>query len=213
MQAATRRRRRTAAAVSEAAASRDALLEAALAAFFEQGFHATSMRAIATRAGTAISHAYYYFPSKAEMLKTLMLRVTEDLILAQATALDAAGDDPADRLAALVRVHVRFHTERQAESFVGNTELRSLTARDRAEVVTLRDRVSAPIKATVEAGRKAGLFQCPHPGSAVLAIASMCTAVAGWYREGGPQTPDTIADQYAGLALRMVGCTAENANA
>lgn len=207
-QAATRGRRRPAATVPEAAASCDALLDAALAAFFEQGYHATSMRAIAARAGTAISHAYYYFPSKAEILKTLMVRVTEDLIAAQEAALAAAGDDPAQRLAALVRVHVRFHTERQAESFVGNTELRSLSPHDRGEVVALRDRVSAPIKATVSEGRTQGLFHCAHPAAAVLAIASMCTAVAGWYRPDGPEPPDAIADHYAGMALSMVGCNA-----
>lgn len=203
---AVKARRRPAATGADAAASRDALLEAALSAFFEQGYHGTSMRSIANRADLAISHAYYYFPSKAEILKTLMLRVTEDLIAAQSAALSAAGDDPADRLAALVRVHVRFHTERQAESFVGNTELRSLNAADRAEVVALRDRIGAMYKAVVDDGLKAGRFRCRHRDQAVLAIVSMGTAVAGWYRADGPQSPDAIAAHYAELALNMLGC-------
>jgi AcrR family transcriptional regulator len=188
------------------AASREAVLRAALAAFVEQGFHGTSMRDIAARAGTVVSHAYYYFPSKADLLRTLMVGVTEDLIAALEAARARAGPNPATRLAAIVRAHVRLHTERQAEAFVGNTELRSLNAKDRAAVVALRDRVSAVFKAAVDDGLRAGAFRCPHRDAAVLAIVTMCTAVAGWYRAGGPLPPAAVADRYAALALAMLGC-------
>ena len=38
-----------------------------------------------------------------------------------------------------------------------------------------------------------------------LAVMTMCTAVANWYRPGGPATPEQIADRYAILALAMLG--------
>jgi len=190
---------------SGTAAGRERVLQAALDAFFEQGFHGTSMRTIADRAGTAISHAYYYFPSKADLLRTLMVGVTEDLLAALEAARVEAGSDPAARLAAIVRAHVRLHTERQAEAFVGNTELRSLTARDRVDVVALRDRVTAIFKATVDEGLRCRVFRCAHRDEAVLAIVTMCTAVAGWYRADGPLAPEAVADRYADLSLSLVG--------
>lgn len=190
----------------EAAGGRDILLSAALNAFATQGFHGTSMRDIATRAGMSISATYYYFPSKADLLRHIMVSVTEDLIADLEAARDAAGDSPAARLAAIVRAHVRLHTERQMESFVGNSELRSLSARDRATVVGLRDRVSTIFKDVVADGRQRGVFDCPHPAEATIAVVTMCTSVAGWYRLDGQHSPQTIADRYAALALRLVGC-------
>lgn len=190
---------------TSAATGRDAVLNAALAAFFAHGFHDTSMRKIADGAGTAISHAYYYFPSKLEILRTLMIGVTTDLIHVLEAAQDAAGADPVDRLAALVRNHVRLHTERQAESFVANTELRSLSATERQEIVALRDHISTLFKHVVDDGLRRGCFTVAHRDEAVLAIVTMCTAVAGWYRDDGAKAAETIADAYVDLALGMVG--------
>jgi AcrR family transcriptional regulator len=184
---------------------RDTVLAAALACFAAQGFHGTSMRDIAARAGLSISAAYYYFPSKDEMLRHIMARVTEDLIRALEMARDGAGASAASRLAALVRTHVRFHTERQTESFIGNSELRSLSPRHRAGIVALRDRVAALFKAALAEGRRSGAFDCPHPSETVLALTTMCTSVAGWYRADGPRSARTIADRYAALALRLAG--------
>lgn len=187
------------------AASRETLLRAALEAFVEHGYHGTSMREIAQRAGTAVSHAYYYFPSKADLLRTLMAGVMRDLIAALEAADAAAGPEPAARLAMLVRAHVRLHTARQAESFVGNSELRSLSADDRADIVALRDRIGTLFAAAVDAGVRDGSFACPHPHEAVLAIVTMCTAVAGWYRADGALALEEIAGRYAALALALVG--------
>lgn len=177
-------------------------MQAALDAFVEHGFHGTSMRDIARRAGTAVSHSYYYFASKGELLRTLMVRVTEDLLRELDHAATSA--DPVDRLAALVRAHVLFHTERQAESFVGNSELRSLAPDERTAIVALRDRVSDHFKTAIDDGIQQDRFTAARRDEAVLAVATMCTAVAGWYRADGSRTPHEIADAYAALILNML---------
>lgn len=184
---------------------RDALLKAALDTFVKQGFHGTSMRDIAARAGASISATYYYFPAKVDLLKTIMRGVTEDLIGAMEAARDKAGPKPEDRLAAIVRAHVRLHTERQPEAFVGNSELRSLEAGDRAEMVALRDRAGRVLKDVVMEGLATGAFTCPHPRETCLAILTMCTAVASWFSLEGKASPTQVADRYADLALAMVG--------
>jgi AcrR family transcriptional regulator len=181
-----------------------ALLDAALACFVAQGYHGTTMRDIAARAGLAVSASYYYFPSKLDLLRRIMVRVTMELEAELAAAERAAGDVPAASLAALVRAHVLFHTHRQAESFIGNSELRALPPPERAEIVAMRDRIGDHFKRAVAAGVHAGTFDVPSPPAAVLAIVTMCTAVAQWYRRGGPAAPAQIADRYAELALRMV---------
>ena len=188
----------------ETPGGREVVLQAALAAFFEQGYHGTSMRNIAARAGTAISHTYYYFPSKADLLRALILQVTGDLVAALQQAKNDASPAPAAQLTAMVRAHVALHTERQAESFVGNTELRSLGEVDRARAVAQRDEVGAMYREVVARGLDQGVFRCLHGDEAVLAIMTMCTAVAAWYRADGPLSAAELGQRYGDLALNMV---------
>ncbi len=183
------------------------LLSAALDAFVEKGFHGTSMREIAARAESSVSHIYYYFPSKQHILQLIMSNITKELIDRLQAAAAAVGDeDPAGQLAAIVRTHVLLHTERQAESFIGNTELRSLKPKDRQEVIALRDRVLGIFKQVIGRGLAKGTFSCPEQKEVTLAIVTMCTGVSGWYRDDGPAAAPLLADRFAAIALRMVGC-------
>lgn len=188
------------------AVSEDRLLGAALDAFVEKGFHGTSMRDIAARAGTSVSHTYYYFPSKQDLLWRIVSGITLELIAALHAAVVAAGEDPAARLAAIVRAHVLLHAQSQDASFVGNTELRSLRPDDRRTFIGMRDEISAIFKTAIHDGLQQGRFTCPEPVETALALVTMCTAVADWYRADGPVSPSLMADRYVAIALRMAGC-------
>lgn len=194
-----------AAAKSDNRSGAELILQTALEIFEQEGYHGTSIRTIAGRAGISIALIYYHFASKEEILRTLMLRVTNDLLHALEAARDDAGSDPAARLAALARAHVRFHTGRQAESFVGNTELRSLGPESLTEVMAARDAISALYKEVIAEGLEDGSFHTANPAEANLAILTMCTAVAGWYRKGGPQSPEELSETFAGFALSLLG--------
>jgi AcrR family transcriptional regulator len=54
--------------------TRAAITEAALALFRTRGYEATTMRAIAERAGVSTGNAYYYFGSKEELIQEFYLR-------------------------------------------------------------------------------------------------------------------------------------------
>ena len=49
--------------------TRAAITDAALELFRSQGYEATTMRAIAQRAGVSTGNAYYYFSSKEELIQ------------------------------------------------------------------------------------------------------------------------------------------------
>jgi AcrR family transcriptional regulator len=53
--------------------TRLAVEEAAIALFMEQGYHATSMRQIAERAGLALGGIYNHFASKEEIFKAIII--------------------------------------------------------------------------------------------------------------------------------------------
>jgi len=54
--------------------TRTAIVEAALRLFAENGYEATTMRAIATHAGVATGNAYYYYASKEELVREYFAR-------------------------------------------------------------------------------------------------------------------------------------------
>ena len=153
----------------------------------------------------SVAGIYHHFPSKLDILFDLMSRTMDDLIGLTEQALAGASSSPADQLRAIVETHVLFHTERRAESFVGNSELRSLGESLSRRIIEKRDRQQRLFDQVVVSGAERGLFGTPYPLDASRAVVTMCTAVAGWYREGGPLSPSEIARRYADLALATVG--------
>jgi AcrR family transcriptional regulator len=85
--------------------SRAAILGAALDLFQERGYEATTMRAIADRAGVSLGGSYHYFPSK-EHLVLEFYRHTHELHLAAIAPLLARERDLGVRLRGTIRAVV-----------------------------------------------------------------------------------------------------------
>ena len=85
--------------------SRAAIFEAALALFQERGYEATTMRAIAERAGVSLGSSYHYFASK-EHLVLEFYRHTHQLHLAAIGPLLARERDLTVRLRGTIRAVV-----------------------------------------------------------------------------------------------------------
>jgi AcrR family transcriptional regulator len=182
-----------------------AISEAAIAAMSEQGYHGTSVRDIADRAGMSSASLYHHFSSKQELLFRITDRGIEALVRKTEDALLASPNEPAARLRAIVRVHILTHTEDQQGSFIGNSEIRSLEPANRAIIIAKRDQQKRIFDRVVTDGVERGVFTTPYPREATMALLTMGTAVAQWYRPDGPLRPDQIADRYADLGLAMLG--------
>ena len=183
----------------------EGILAAAVAVMAEKGYHGTSVRDIAVRAGLSPGALYYHFESKQQLLATIMERGIEELLRRTRAALAAAGDDPADRLRAIVRTHVLFHLEDQRGTMLGTSELRALEEPTRSRHLDKRHRQQRLFDEVVAQGAERGAFGTPIPLEASRAVVVMCTGVAGWFSPDGPLTRAEIALRYERLALDMVG--------
>ena len=85
--------------------SRAAIFSAALELFQERGYHATTMRAIAERAGVSLGSSYHYFASK-EHLVLEFYRRTHEIHLAAIAPLLAREKDFGTRLRGTMRAVV-----------------------------------------------------------------------------------------------------------
>lgn len=182
------------------------ILDAALAAFAEHGYHGTSMRDIESRMHLSVAAIYHHYSSKHELLDTLMTRVVREIDVALREAQEQAAPDPVHQLWAVTSRYVRFHGEHRAECFVSNTELRSLTDEARGRHMEHRRAVQTIVNDIVDAGVRSGDFLTPYPTDAGRAIVTMSRAVASWYRPSGPLTLDVICERYARLALVNAEC-------
>lgn len=183
--------------------SRARLLAAALSAFAERGFHATTTRDIASAAGMSPAALYVHHRSKEELLH-LLSRQGHETTLALVRAGVASSSDPADQLVAVVRALTLHHSREHTSARVVNYELAALSPEHRVEIRSLRRRIEDEVRALVERGVTSGAFATPRPRMTAVALLSMNVDVARWYHDGGEWSPEELADHYADLALRMV---------
>ncbi|MFJ4857929.1 TetR/AcrR family transcriptional regulator [Streptomyces sp. NPDC088730] len=179
------------------------LLVAAVDAFAERGYHATTTRDIAGRAGMSPAALYIHYKTKEELLHRIS-RIGHDRALAVLEAAADGGGTAAERLAAAVRSFVQWHAERHTTARVVQYELDALAAEHRTEIVELRRRSDAVVRRIIGEGVAAGEFDVPDVPGTTLAVLSLCIDVARWFNAQGSRTPEEVGDLYAGLVLRMV---------
>lgn len=187
------------------AADLPAPLAAALDAFVEHGYHGTSVRDIAARAGLSVPGLYHHYPSKQSLLRGLLELTMTDLLRRSEEALTEAGDDPVDRFDAVVESLLRFHMYRREQAFVGSTEIRSLDPGYHPIYIGHRIRMQRLVDDVVVAGVGEGSFTTGSPKGAARAVATMCVGVSTWYRVDGPMSADELIKQNLEFARAIVG--------
>lgn len=180
------------------------LLVAAVEAFAERGYHATTTRDIAGRAGMSPAALYIHYKTKEELLHRISGIGHDKALTILRTAADGEGT-AADRLAAAVRSFVGWHAAHHMTARVVQYELDALGDEHRTEIVALRRKSDAAVRDIINDGVRAGEFDVPDVPGTTLAVLSLCIDVARWFNASGHRTPDEVGALYADLVLRMVG--------
>ncbi|MYU00172.1 MULTISPECIES: TetR/AcrR family transcriptional regulator [unclassified Streptomyces] len=180
------------------------LLVAAVDAFAERGYHATTTRDIAGRAGMSPAALYIHYKTKEELLHRIS-KIGHDRALYLLEAEADRDGTAAERLGGAVRSFVRWHAERHTTARVVQYELDALGPEHRTEIVELRRRSDAVVRRIISEGVRAGEFDVPDVPGTTLAVLSLCIDVARWFNAQGSRTPDEVGALYADLVLRMVG--------
>ncbi|MCX4552013.1 TetR/AcrR family transcriptional regulator [Streptomyces sp. NBC_01500] len=179
------------------------LLVAAVEAFAERGYHATTTRDIAGRAGMSPAALYIHYKTKEELLHRISRIGHEKALEILETAADGDGT-PSERLAAAVRSFVRWHAGHHMTARVVQYELDALGDEHRTEIVGLRRRSDDTVRRIIDDGVRTGEFDVPYVPGTALAVLSLCIDVARWFNVEGRSTPDEVGVFYADLVLRMV---------
>jgi AcrR family transcriptional regulator len=181
-----------------------ALRDAALRLIARHGYEAVSMRRLADEVGVQAAALYRYFPTKEDLLHTLMREHMEALIASWAALSDPEAD-PRDQLAAFVRNHIAFHLARRSSTHVNNLELRSLSPERLARIVALREAYEKELRAILQRGAHTAVFDIEDAALVAMAIIQMITGVIVWFRPDERLTAEQLTDRYLTMTLRLAG--------
>ena len=182
---------------------RTEILHAALRAFRERGYHATTLEDIAERLGIRKTALYHYFPDKEAILYACHRESLAELsrILAGARALDS----PQERLSYVIREHVRVMTDTLEGSPLA-FEVTALSRDRQREIIAARDKYERALRRMIQDGMAAGDFRPTNPKTAVFAILGAINWIARWYRPDGALHADELGTEFADHLLGGLTC-------
>jgi AcrR family transcriptional regulator len=179
---------------------KDTITSVAIDLFFKKGYFATSISEIARGCGIQKASIYYHFPGKEDLLFAIMQTTMTDLMAGLKAELGTT-DRIEGKMRAAVRNHIRFHLDRQKETFIASSELRGLCPDHLKDLVAQRDEYESIFQGLICTGIAEGVFA--HNDVKVLsyAILTLCTAGAAWYRPEGRLSAEQIAAIYENFVL------------
>ncbi|TPJ54573.1 TetR/AcrR family transcriptional regulator [Mesorhizobium sp. B2-7-1] len=189
-----------------------AVREAAVSLIARLGYEAMSMRQLAAEVGVQAAALYRYFPTKEDLLFTLMREHMEGLLKAWETA-RPTGADPVTRLAAYVENHIAFHIERRHATHVSNMELRSLSHERLTQVLKMRTAYEKELRAILRDGAETDAFEIDDTGLTAMALIQMMTGVIVWFRPGERLSIAEVTASYLSMTMRLVGATISHGTA
>ncbi len=169
--------------------------------FHRKGYFATSISEIASQCGIQKASIYYHYPSKENILFHIQQVTMEELTAYLRDHLEGHTDVEA-RMSAAVRSHVRFHLNRQKETFIANSELRGLTPEHYQEIVRKRDEYEQLFQQIIREGIEVGVFTATDVKILSYAILTLCNAGAIWFKPRGRMPVEAIADIYENFVLQ-----------
>ncbi|MDC3724749.1 TetR/AcrR family transcriptional regulator [Rhodococcus sp. Rp3] len=180
------------------------ILTAALDAFYETGFHGTSVREIARRVGVTVPALYYHHENKEGLLIALLELSTSDVLSRAHAAAEDADGDPVRRLSNVIEAIVLRMTMR-ARLAALEGEARYLSPENRQRYRAVRKGVERLVREIVEEGVAAGVFDVDDPAETTRALLGMCQSIPRWYHAEGTLSPEAVAQKYVRIALKTVG--------
>ncbi|MFA4836316.1 MAG: TetR/AcrR family transcriptional regulator [Dehalococcoidia bacterium] len=168
--------------------------------FFTKGYHATSMRDIASSVGVEQAALYYYYRSKGEILYAIMKKSVLDLMESVDSALKNDGS-VTGKLFSFLNAHMGFFLHRREEIGLG-FELRNLNPEQQIELKQLQREYLERFRLILDQAIGEGVVRPCDTQIATMLLVATTNSVVVWYRPDGPRDADEIASIFADIAIR-----------
>ncbi|WP_344112965.1 TetR/AcrR family transcriptional regulator [Nocardioides humi] len=191
------------------------ILDVATELFFTNGYPATSVRQIMQACNVTAGSLYNHFGSKEDVLYAILMRSLDDSVASLLHAHRTADDNATAQLRALVGAISIFHSERQLEGLVSQTEWRHLPPERAADVLEQQKRIRRLFEGCLRRGIADGEFTLAAVGAdtdiTAKSILDLCINAGKWFRTHGRLSAPELARQHVELVTQMVGATPSRA--
>ena len=183
---------------------RKQILDAAVELFHRNGYHGTSVDAIAGVLGVSKQFVYYQFKDKPAILDAVCTTGAE-LTLSAVSDSDALAGSTVDkmrlfctRLTEIVIDHGRYLE-------VYASEVSTLRDEDRKRTLAIRAEVDDRVSDLIDRGCREGVFVAGDPLIAARAITGMISFMWTWAHPDDPAGRAGLVEQMTQIALRALG--------
>ena len=180
------------------------ILQAALLAFRDKGYHATTLDDIAEGLGVQKTALYHYFPDKESILFECHRISTVEVLLLLRTACREYDTAP-EQLAHVIREHVRVMTE-TLEGSPSAFEVSSLSPEHQKKIIAGRDRYERGLRSIIQNGIDCREFREVDPKTTVFAILGAINWIARWYRPEGSLHAQELGVEFADHLVGGLTC-------
>lgn len=180
---------------------REQIHDVASRLFSERGYHATSMRELASELGMQGGSLYAHISGKEDLLVQIVNRASQQFDEALFALRDL--DRPADeKLREAMHRHILVVADNMDSATVFFHEWKHLAPDAYARVTGWRDSIDAFYRDLLLQGIQSGVFRADlDVKMAALMILSTVNWTYTWYRPGGSLTPRDVADHFADMLL------------
>jgi AcrR family transcriptional regulator len=182
---------------------RERVLGEATKLFYERGFQASSIGAIAERLSVTKPFIYSYFDNKHALLVALYERAVSDLN-AGVDKIFSVDHAPDEQLKLLVKFYVYQNIESRELTAIFLNEERNLSPEILSEIREKHREFDRKLTDLIRRGIHTGVFHVADAGLASLSISGMVRWVHRWYNPAGRLDTDDICESIATLALNLV---------
>lgn len=167
------------------------ILEEARELFFEQGYEATTLDAIAERLHVTKPFIYSYFKNKSEILNGICHIGISRSLAALDDAL-ASGLPPREMLRHIIDEVTSIILENRKYIVVYLREEKNLERREARQLMGLRKEFSVRLAKLLQAGTQSGEFDVDDALLTAVSIGGMMTWIATWYQPRGRWSPTEV---------------------
>lgn len=181
----------------------DEIQSAAIELFYEQGYNATSLKEIADRINLRAPSLYNHIESKQKLLQDIMFDGI-DVLNSEFDEAVAQSEDIFEKIRLAAQALVRHNIRRKKQAYVNSTEIPSLEAGARDELVRRRRSYADRWVKLIESGVSAGVIVSSEPLLTTFNIIDLCAGLSRWYRPDGRWSEERLVAHYGRLTVSML---------
>jgi len=190
---------------ADASSERNRVYEVAAEVFHRKGYDNASMSDVAKAVGLTKAGLYHHIASKERLLFTVLdygLDLTDARVVEPLKHIE----DPVDRLARMIELHLRVVLEERNVEITGLLhECRTLSSADRAKI---NRRKKAYVQITVQVISEVlekYRIRSVNPKIAAFGLLGMLNWTYQWYKPDGAITSDAIVKTFTEIFLNGIG--------